>query len=297
MKIITDAAYHIGDDHTVCQDYAFSGVTEDKLAFAILCDGCSASQNVDVGARILAHIAFSCMSSFNGLTADLTNEAYEDFGNIVILQAKTLIESLPHLGIDCLDSTLLVAVTNGKQHHIYAYGDGAIVLKHKTHTDITWINFRSGAPWYLTYLLSDNNRTSYHKQFDQHKDVYHASYDNKSGEGYDAATFEMPYDAPTHIVLDTTETQDIDTIVLMSDGLKDFYNVFADKPSENIPLARAALDLSGFKNFSKDFVQRRMQAFQRNRLVQKIKHLDDISMAAIHFDYGSQERNTVRTTS
>ncbi len=51
----TDCFYSIGHSHKVCEDYALSGTIGDTLAYAVVCDGCSSSKQVDVGARLLAH--------------------------------------------------------------------------------------------------------------------------------------------------------------------------------------------------------------------------------------------------
>ena len=48
-----DHYYTIGNSHSVCQDYAISGLVENG-AYAILSDGCSSSPDVDVGARMLS---------------------------------------------------------------------------------------------------------------------------------------------------------------------------------------------------------------------------------------------------
>lgn len=43
----------IGHDHTVCEDYALADTFLDT-AYAVVCDGCSASPEVDFGARCMA---------------------------------------------------------------------------------------------------------------------------------------------------------------------------------------------------------------------------------------------------
>ena len=53
----TDFYYEIGHSHTICEDYAIAGKFASDISFAIVCDGCSASPHVDVGARIIAHSA------------------------------------------------------------------------------------------------------------------------------------------------------------------------------------------------------------------------------------------------
>jgi len=55
-----DHHYEIGSSHVACEDYAMSG-TQEGLTYAILSDGCSASKDSDVGARILCHLAKSAL--------------------------------------------------------------------------------------------------------------------------------------------------------------------------------------------------------------------------------------------
>lgn len=57
IKLFTDHYFHIGGAHLTsgkpCQDYAISDVYE-KMAFAIVSDGCSTGRHTDVGSRILS---------------------------------------------------------------------------------------------------------------------------------------------------------------------------------------------------------------------------------------------------
>ncbi len=47
-----DSFFSMAKQHAVCQDYAIGGMLPSP--FLVLCDGCSSSNNSDVGARILA---------------------------------------------------------------------------------------------------------------------------------------------------------------------------------------------------------------------------------------------------
>src|SRR3954469_11076065 len=96
-----DHAFFIGNTHTVCQDYAMSGVTEDG-AYAIVCDGCSSSPEVDFGARALALSAKrTLMKGGSEFIPDL-------FGKVTIDNLRN-IESLFTVHPQALDATLLIA--------------------------------------------------------------------------------------------------------------------------------------------------------------------------------------------
>ena len=51
MTVALDSYYTIGKVHLYCQDYVFQGWK--PVPHVILADGCSASPNSDVGARLL----------------------------------------------------------------------------------------------------------------------------------------------------------------------------------------------------------------------------------------------------
>ena len=59
-----DCYFEIGHSHTICEDYALTGKINENLSYAIVCDGCSASDTVDLGARILAHTAREYLISY-----------------------------------------------------------------------------------------------------------------------------------------------------------------------------------------------------------------------------------------
>ena len=55
MKL--DSAFQIGKTHDVCEDFALTGTFEDEkntARYVIVSDGCSSSQNTDLGSRLLS---------------------------------------------------------------------------------------------------------------------------------------------------------------------------------------------------------------------------------------------------
>ncbi len=111
-----DHDFQIGKNHLVCQDYSLVSVGETE-SFAILCDGCSASPDVDIGARALAIAARETFLHQHDLT-------YEEFGERTILRAASLFDTFPSLHCQTMDATLLIASVNGNMLKAFIYGDG-----------------------------------------------------------------------------------------------------------------------------------------------------------------------------
>ena len=88
-----DCYYEIGYSHTVCEDYALAGKINNDISFAIVCDGCSASPHVDVGARILTYAALSQLKRIYGCRKQIATSWIEigkhtSANNLHIIAAK-----------------------------------------------------------------------------------------------------------------------------------------------------------------------------------------------------------------
>ena len=70
-----DRSFQIGNDHTICEDFALADV-EAGLAYAIVCDGCSASTDVDFGARALAFSAKRTIQMYPDIDEDKFGDRY-----------------------------------------------------------------------------------------------------------------------------------------------------------------------------------------------------------------------------
>lgn len=126
-----------GSTHLICQDYAAH-----NKSVAVLCDGCSSSENTDVGARVLANLVL------NNPQITHTALAHEAF-NIVKLMG---------LNESCLDATVLwfeIAETEIKYH---MWGDGLLIAKYANYTHSLEINYPTNAPYYVSYMLNSRYR-------------------------------------------------------------------------------------------------------------------------------------------
>ena len=142
----------MGHDHYICEDYSLAEVIG-NIAYAIVCDGCSASDDVDMGSRCLA------MSAKRELR--INPDIFSFDGKAAITNAQRVMDIFPYLSPQFLDATLLVAAV--KNHHLMVqmYGDGVMVHRKKDSIVAIHIELSSGAPDYLSYHLDPQRKQAY----------------------------------------------------------------------------------------------------------------------------------------
>lgn len=257
----TDSTFAIGNDHIVCEDYALSEVSA-GMAYAVVSDGCSASPEVDFGARCMA------MSAKRALRLGCQVDNPVRFGEIVVQNAARVIDVFPYLSPQCLDATLLVAWVQDNKLTAYLYGDG--VLVHKSNTSITTvhISLTSGAPDYLSYQLDPIRRQYYEKVEDNQKNIT-VTIAGKSI--VTKGTPLIPY------VMSNVPVEKGDIIAVISDGINSF------RKADSTPISYQELvdEFTGYKTLNGEFALRRIAAFKRKCLKEGTTHSDDISIAAI----------------
>jgi len=263
----SDSHFLIGHSHNVCEDYALSG-KHDDLHYAIVSDGCSASKDVDIGARILAKTAESVIKAV--YTHPYQPHYYWNIiGSMIISNAQRTIRSLG-IADTALDATLLFAVgyEDRESFSLFAYGDGSFSyydIDNKLH--IIDIEYESGAPYYLSYRLDKQRQEGYRENFPGKVNINHY-YENDDGkldikvgsvEHYD---FEFCLDVPVGSY-----------ISVFSDGTHTF---------SGLKFTETAKEFMNFKNHTGDFVKRRMNVIKRRCDKEGIKYSDDVSMASIY---------------
>lgn len=259
----TNSAYSIGKDHTVCEDYALSSQFG-GFAYAIVCDGCSASPDVDFGARVMA---MSAKRNFR-LNEDTLNA--KEFGEMAIRNAQKVYDIFPYLSPQALDATLLAVCVKDKKMSLYMYGDGVFIHRTKAGVNTVHINLSSGAPDYLSYNMDPARKQSYHKLEDNIKNLNLTAGGNSSPITMYCNPFE-PYR------LNRVEVEEGDVVSVISDGINSF------RASDNTPIPWQNLidEFTGFKSTEGEFVLRRISAFKRKCLKEGTTHSDDISIASI----------------
>jgi len=269
----TNSTFQIGKDHIVCEDYALSGNLQDRITFAIVCDGCSASPDVDFGARALAMAARETLSYklavedglFPGMNPEINAER---FGRVTIQKAEDICRNIRQLHPQALDATLLAAFVQGNKLTAYLYGDGVLVHRTRTGINTVHIHLSSGAPDYLSYNLDEERKKNYQAIKDNVKEI------TVTVNGQTIVTTSTPPLTPYVL---NTEVLEGDVIAVVSDGINSF------RMPNNDPLDWTTLvdEFTGYKTTEGEFVLRRLAAFKRKCLKENITHSDDISVAAI----------------
>ncbi len=278
----TDSVFTIGSSHKVCEDYTASGTLKDfNVSWAALSDGCSSSPQVDFGARLLVGAArkhiWDLITSTNGLLFNsLDNELYY---KPIIRYLEDICKSLKY-DINCLDATLLTAVSKKQKTKIVCWGDGTIVIKKKDGTaEVIDIEASNGYPSYLSYhfyhaRIMDMRRAE--------KNIIIRTYHlDNSGINYMPEIALQEFFTPYVITLDT---QELEFVLLMSDGVQSFYNTDPNdygRKARPVHFMTIVKELMAFKNFQGEFVQRRFNKVLKEANTNKWEHYDDLSVAGI----------------
>lgn len=258
-----NSAFSIGHDHIICEDYALSGMSA-GLSYAVVCDGCSASPEVDFGARILA------MSAKRAILLARDSEPMR-FGEIIIQNAERVFDVLPHLHRQALDATVLTAWVEDNNVVVRLYGDGVFV--HKSGDNVYAVNMHltSGAPDYLSYHLDPQRLAIYKGVKGNVKTIEALEITNGT------KTINSGVADPLVPVTLKREVKPGDIVAVISDGI----NSFRQSDNTDIDWTDLLEEFVGYKNFEGEFAIRRLAAFKRKCLKEGTTHYDDISIAAI----------------
>lgn len=263
----TDSYFYIGHSHNICEDYAMTNIFNSKIGIAIVSDGCSASEDVDIGSRVLSKVCNNILlDTININTFEFTVDKIKEK---IIYSADYAIKEL-NINHHSLDATLLFAITDGKKIKIRAYGDGFIIFQ-LVNGDVEFykISYESNAPYYLSYLLNKEDREKYMDVFGRPKLIQHyVNMKLMSTKMCDPLEdFELDIDI---------KEKNIKTCSLSSDGI-DSYMCHVTP----IDCTSVVSNFISFKNLSGDFVKRRLKAYARECIKNNIKHDDDISLSSI----------------
>jgi hypothetical protein len=278
----TDHYFEIGSTHSVCEDYALSevrGEGSSEWAWAAVADGCSSSGKhgpVDLGARIILY-------SFRGyinLCYPYNFQKEWESGEVLETQKKMIMAGIDNLtkGRLCLpectfDATLVFAASDGKRHQICFFGDGHAIIKYKDGTEkFIGVEYETNAPFYLSYDYFYERRKNYDEFFPNSTLSRNISVYNP-----DTIVSDVTETFPaTEHMLYYFEDENVESISVLSDGVQTYDRGEIDlNPYE---------ECTSFKNYKGEFVKRRMMAFRRKCLAEKIKHTDDVSISTIYFN-------------
>ena len=273
-----DSWFTIGGHHLVCQDHAAAGKTDSGGAWAVLSDGCSASPDSDVGARLLTRAATLALRDADDLP---------DVDAVVRTAARwaTNMDMMPSQPEPwCLDATLsmLLAQPDGTVHCLIA-GDGVLGVRHRDGTfSTTSIRWDGNAPPYPSYRLNPARRMGWQAHYGTGQ--VHAWTEVRppvqNGEprapGVNHITSVLDTDEP---LTWTFSPEEVDLVVLMSDGAESFNGRHGDVITPHHITQR----LLSVKRGSGRFLVRRTRRFV-NRECDSLGwwFSDDLSVAGVH---------------
>lgn len=287
-----DSFFVTGHTHTVCQDYAEAGRTRApphpmpddmgsfQYMYAIVSDGCSTSPNTDFGSRFLVREAVSELTS-RGSTRAPRIEPFRI--------AERAEAHLDRLGLSgrALDATLLTVHEQGAALFAQVWGDGVVAARRRDGTlDIFQVEYPKGAPLYLNYWNNYERLKGFLLEFGSHRKVTQLLPDGISellmdtshrldrvGDLYcdeRCGSCEFPFPQEAY-----------DVVAVMSDGVQSFRRRKGNG-FEPVPVQEVVAKMMAFKNYTGEFVVRRMKAFLKQATADGWHWDDDVSMAAIH---------------
>lgn len=266
-----DSCFFIGSTHTVCEDYALSGLTKDNQVFAAVSDGCSGSDHTDFGARFLCHAA-----------QRQANE-YGDFNSERVLWEAAGMARQTALHPGCLDATLLFAMENpdARVIEVWKLGDGVIAAKRRDGgIEVYSTQFKHGMPAYPAYRLNDARLRGYLKLSEDAARVVRSW---KTAPDYEGppVTNEQPQAGMAAGYL-KFPISTYELVLLMSDGAETFQAKERGAP-KSIALLEVVNHLLAVKGYAGEFMHRRAGAFLKKHCAREgWQHADDLSIAAIH---------------
>lgn len=264
------------------QDYAICG--EDRI---ILCDGCSSSDDTDLGARLLA---------LSASIADLYIGNIKNDDNINIRSdriGKRIIDHTWNNKTGCIldtafDATLLIASYYKNIVSVFIYGDGYVVHKNKFNTTTYQIKNSSNTPAYLSYHLDEERKANYLEMNTTNTltRFTHSHDDNGEIGGINSKVYQDVFEPFTFKL----NVQTGDEIYLMSDGIESFrYEIDENNSQINEELSQSRLGISNlieneilnFKNRKGKFIQRRYNRLIKDLFQQGIHPYDDVTIVGM----------------
>jgi hypothetical protein len=268
-EIHTDKYFRMGASHIVCEDYALAGSITNDFHFALVCDGCSGSDDTDIGARLLAH-------AFKGVLRDFSmGDDFRERLNIDDLSKNTLLRlsnSLASLNlpVDALDATLIAVLADQREGllHVLFFGDGfaRVKIRDKVYEYSSEFN---NYPLYLSYGLKPEALEKHAKVFGDKAGTMTV----RTIEGSETSDYVTKI-GHYHDVLCL---HGMDNAVVSSDGMATFCVKNQDVRNPNDMLEK----FSDFKSTKGKFIERKSQKIFRDLAKEGVSPFDDFSLAGI----------------
>lgn len=292
--ISSNSYFQIGNSHKFCEDFALH-YHDENHGLAIVCDGCSSSGilngmrspiNVDFGSRILANIMKNLINEF-GIEAIsmMSFNNKNKYSNSIFcnlkLQILTALNSMD-IPVGVLDSTCIVAgMDNSGKGRVAFLGDGVCVFQSKNFWRICVVEYESGAPYYISYLLSESRGCGYSENFGKNskKVTFYNYY-------LDTNTFvkdcEHITDSQEYLVLNFNQNEiQYNNVSVFSDGIHTFGTREQIRSGKNIEINKIIDILCKFHNIKGEFVIKRFNLLNNWCKENSINHYDDLSMSCV----------------
>ncbi len=270
-----DCVFRIGKTHPVCQDYAVAAAQE-KSACVVLADGCSSSADTDIGARLLAKSAERLLPAL-ALISESRDE-WQAFPNAAARAAARCAKRLA-VPVTCLDATLMTIKAEDSAFVVSCSGDGVVALgRHDGSIEVFVITYAANYPQYASYTLDASRRRQWAATPDNAKTTQHWTL---AGANMTEADTQ---ESPAAIDVFTGTAAEYRFAVILSDGVQSFARMEQTETSRTtfaVPVSEVLAGLLAFKSGQGQFVQRRMQAFEKECAKRGWQHADDLSMAAV----------------
>ena len=263
-KICVDRFFTIARQHLICQDYAIAAA--EPLPLLILSDGCSSSQDTDIGSRLLVKSAEKALRSF---APNLPS--YRELGAAISANATQAADCLA-LRRSALDATLLIAMFHDDAVTAMMYGDGYLAAKRRDGgLESISVSYADNMPYYLNYWTDEPRKRQYLAESRDGKDVV-----TVTTQRGDAQTTERhAYDAP---LIWMFPASDYRLVALCSDGVAAFSSL---ETGQIVPVERMFEGLLTFKTTAGEFVTRRAKRLLKELDKQGVYPADDFSVAVI----------------
>jgi hypothetical protein len=257
----SDGFYAIGASHRVCQDYARAGQVQGRVThFAIVSDGCSGSEDSDLGARLLVNAAEHRLRLFAA-----------DYDHDWIVRRAAAAVSMLGAPSSCLDATLLSAfVVDEERVRVCVSGDGVVAARRRDGALVSWEFCDGGAPAYLSYRLDARRYQCYldsgygRRRITRRVDgalVGRREHDIQT-DGF-VSSLDLPVD-------------DFELLMLFSDGAASF-------EGPGLEANDVIEQLCAIKSHRGAFVERRCRRFLGKYCSARgWVHQDDLAVAALH---------------
>ena len=284
--------FEIGHSHLVCEDYALSEQSCGST-FIIVSDGCSESNNTDVGARLVTIIARDTLIHLinsNFLKQDKAIETFPIVFQQLFLKKCLETKAVLNLSVNTFDATLLLSFVLDDQLFVLCYGDGHIIYKTKAGLTIAdSIEYQSGAPYYLSYQMDNAKKEAYFNEFKESL-IDEGSVTIKADGSSNSRIFNQKLltehsNMFSYWKVFDIKNQELSSISLSSDGIGTYSK--SQKSDSEIKLDSSLPEMIrrmvAYKGTNGDFVVRRMNRMRLNMTEGGIIHDDDVSCATIIF--------------